>query len=156
MTDANQLSIDSDRFDVVWVIECSEHLEDKAKFITACARLLKPGGSLALCAWLCTDTGCRDYQQLIQSVCRGMVCPSLASMSDFTDWMRLGGLERIEAEDITDHVRETWSRCGVLVRRKEIASLLKIGDGPTQRFVESFSSIQQAYDVGAMAYGMFS
>ncbi len=66
------------------------------------------------------------------------------------------GFERIEAEDITRHVRETWTRCAALARRKEVRALLKVSDARTRRFVESFSAIQQAYDVGAMAYGMFT
>src|SRR6516164_6753789 len=49
--DANRLDLPPASFDVVWVVECSEHLADKAGFLGACARALRPGGKLALCAW---------------------------------------------------------------------------------------------------------
>jgi 27-O-demethylrifamycin SV methyltransferase len=36
-------------FDCAWVMESSHLMEDKAALISACARLLKPGGRLVLC-----------------------------------------------------------------------------------------------------------
>src|SRR5262245_11376225 len=36
--DASQLDLAPESFDVVWVIECSEHIDDKAGLLTACAR----------------------------------------------------------------------------------------------------------------------
>ncbi|MCA1635710.1 MAG: class I SAM-dependent methyltransferase [Acidobacteria bacterium] len=157
VSDANHLDLGPESFDAVWVVECSEHLADKARFIECCARSLKPGGVLALCAWLSADDpASTSHEQIVRDVCRGMLCPSLASMSDYTGWMRASGFERIEAEDITMHVRETWTRCAALARRKEVKALLKVSDARTRRFVESISAIKQAYDVGAMAYGMFT
>ncbi|NIR28355.1 MAG: methyltransferase domain-containing protein, partial [Gammaproteobacteria bacterium] len=38
-------------FDVVWVVECLEHLAAKGEFIRRAARTLVPGGRLALCSW---------------------------------------------------------------------------------------------------------
>lgn len=108
VSDANHLDLGPKSFDVVWVVECSEHLADKARF------------------------------------------------ADYAGWMRQSGLERIKAEDITRHVRKTWTRCAALARRKEVRALLKVNDERTRRFVESFSAIQQAYEVDAMADGMFT
>lgn len=155
--DANHLDIVPESFDAVWVIECSEHLADKAHFIAACARALKPGGVLALCAWLVSDDpALTSHKHLLKDVCGGMLCPSLVSMSDYAGWMRESGFERIEAEDVTPHVQETWARCAALARRKEVKALLSVSDERTRRFVEAFPAIQQAYDVGAMGYGMFT
>lgn len=157
VADANHLDFARESVDVVWVIECSEHLTDKARFIPRCAHVLKPGGVLALCAWLTTaKSDSPTHERLVEVVCRGMLCPHLASMSDYTGWMRTSGFERIEAEEITGNVRETWARCAALARRKEVRALLKASDARTRRFVESFSAIQQAYEVGAMGYGMFT
>lgn len=155
--DANRLLFDAESFDVVWVIECSEHLVEKARFIESCARVLKPGGVLALCAWLRTDPYARpEHARLVASVCRGMLCPQLASMRDYTSWMRDSGFTRIEAEDITRRVEGTWARCAALVSRAEVKAALHLSDERTRRFVEAFPVIRQAYAEGAMAYGMFA
>ena len=155
--DADLLESLDESFDVVWVIECSEHLKDKRRFIHNCARLSKPGGVLALCAWLQTDPlPSPDHAQLIAEICLGMLCPQLASMQDYTGWMSEGGFERIVAEEITPHVKETWAHCAAIIRQPQIKALSSTVDERTRRFVETFALMQKAYNEGAMAYGMFT
>jgi tocopherol O-methyltransferase len=154
--DANHLDVEPASFDAVWVIECSEHLTDKALFIEACAHALKPGGVLALCAWLAVEEATTEGAHLVEMVCDGMLCPSLASLQDYVGWMRESGFKEIEAEDITRNVEETWRRSAALARRPEIKALLMVSDTRTKRFVQSFDAIQKAYSTGAMAYGMFA
>ncbi|MBD0372718.1 MAG: methyltransferase domain-containing protein [Pyrinomonadaceae bacterium] len=157
IADANQLQFDEEGFDVVWVIECSEHLTDKARFIESCARALKPGGVLALCTWLTADEYARpEHAQLIAAVCDGMLCPQLASMRDYTNWMLAGGFKEIEAEDITQQVKETWTHCTALTSRPDIEALLRMTDERTRRFVETFEVMRRAYAEGATSYGMFT
>lgn len=154
--DASQLHYHAESFDAVWVVECSEHLADKARFVESCARVLKPGGVLALCAWLKAGPHAPPgHARLVAEVCRGMLCPQLASMRDYEGWMRGGGFACAEAEDITRRVQETWTRCAALARRPEVKGALRAADERTRRFVETFPAIRQAYQEGAMAYGMF-
>jgi tocopherol O-methyltransferase len=155
--DANHLRPDAETFDVVWVIECSEHLADKARFIDSCARALRPGGVLALCAWLAADDmSAPGHARLVAQVCQGMLCPQLASRRDYTGWMRQSGFTHVEAEEITRNVEETWTRCALIASRPEIKALLRVLGEPTRRFVGAFAAIRQAYAEGAMAYGMFT
>lgn len=46
---------DSDTFDLVYENEAAEHLEDYTEFITEAARVLKPGGKLAVAVWCAND-----------------------------------------------------------------------------------------------------
>ncbi len=155
--DANMLPFDSESFDAVWVIECSEHLADKPRFVASCARVLKPGGVFALCAWLTADPHTRpEHVQLVAEVCEGMLCPQLASMREYKAWMLDSGFTQIEAEDITRQVEKTWVRCAALVRRPEVQASLKLSGERIRRFVKVFPAMQQAYAEGAMAYGMLT
>lgn len=154
--DANQLNLPSESFDVVWIIECSEHLTDKARFLDACAQVLKPGGKLAMCAWLAADTGSPEKTALVEEVCQGMLCPSLASMHEYTSWMQTAGFDAIVAEDITRQVEKTWTYCTAIVERPEMKALRWLMDEKTRGFIRSFAAIQRAYAEGAMAYGMFT
>src|SRR5262249_569448 len=124
--DANRLDLAPESFEVVWVIECSEHIHDKAGLLAACARSLTPGGRLALCAWLAADDRTPEHAQLITEVCRGMLCPSLASRQEYTGWMEAGGLHAIEFEDITARVQRTWTDCAAIVKRPEVKVMLKL------------------------------
>jgi tocopherol O-methyltransferase len=154
--DANHLDIPPGSFDVVWVIECSEHLSDKARFIDGCARVLRPGGRMALCAWLDAATGRAEDARLVAEVCRGMLCPSLATAADYTVWMREAGFIDITAEDITRRVERTWDHCLAVVERPFMRALRCVMDRDTRAFVRAFQPIRQAFSCGAMSYGLFA
>jgi tocopherol O-methyltransferase len=154
--DANHLDLPSASFDVVWVIECSEHLADKAGFIDTCARVLRPGGKLALCAWLAADAPNPEQTRLVADVCRGMLCPSLASQEDYIRWMRAAGFDDVAAENITRRVERTWAYCSAIVERPHLRALRWLMDQQTRAFLQSFAAIHRAYAEGAMAYGMFT
>src|SRR5262249_32124354 len=138
----------NESFDAVWVVECSEHLPDKAGFIVSCARVLKPGGVLALCAWL---RGRPVDERLVTQICHGMLCPHLASVEQYTGWMRDSGFAGIESNDVTRHVENTWARCAALVSRPEIQASLKVTGERVRRFVQAFPAMAQAYAEGAMS-----
>ncbi len=50
--DAEKLEIAAGSQDVVWSVECTEHLFDKPAFFERAAQWLRPGGKIAICAWL--------------------------------------------------------------------------------------------------------
>src|ERR1700687_4224850 len=61
--DANQWQPAAASVDLIWIMESSEHFHDKAQFFERCARALKPGGVLAVCAWLRRDGLQHDDEQ---------------------------------------------------------------------------------------------
>ena len=156
LMDADRLDLPPASFDVVWVIECCEHLPDKARFFADCARLLRPGGKLALCAWLAADDPGPDQRALLAEVCRGMLLPSLASRRQVLDWLAEAGFTDVTAEDVTRRVERTWAVCGALADRPELQALAWMLDEQTRAFVQSFAAIRRAYADGTMAYGTFT
>jgi tocopherol O-methyltransferase len=154
--DANRLDLPPESFDAVWIIECSEHLEDKPGFFRSCARVLKPGGRLALCAWLGNPDRGPLHAALVTEVCRGMLCPSLASLDDHVRWMQAAGFEEVEAEDVTRRVEKTWVLCEAILHGPEIGPLLPAVDESTRDFLGVFGTMRRAYATGAMGYGMFT
>jgi tocopherol O-methyltransferase len=154
--DANRLELAPEQFDAVWVVECSEHLDDKRRFIEACARVLRPGGVLAVCAWVAPDGGPPGEQaELLGEICRAMLCPALASRGDYAGWMRAAGFDPVEAEDVSERVRRTWDLCAAIARRWWVRLMLRLrGDAGARRFVASFPLMQRAFAEGAMGYGM--
>jgi tocopherol O-methyltransferase len=155
--DANQLDLPPQSFDVVWVVECSEHLADKARFIAACAGLLRPGGRIALCAWLdAGDPGSSEHSQLVAEVCRGMLCPSLARLAEYTHWLLASGFQAIRSEDLTSRVARTWDYCEEIAERPIVRLGLRLLGRRTRDFVNTFAAMRRAYKQGAMGYGMFA
>lgn len=153
--DASRLQFDP-VFDAIWVIECSEHLSDKASFLRSARSTLKPGGVLAMCAWLAgEDLDSADRQGLVHQVCEGMLCPSLGDRRDYETWMRQAGFSNIRFQDITRRVEKTWDLCVQIAQRPQVRAILRSAESQTRRFVAAFELIRRAYLEDAMQYGMF-
>jgi tocopherol O-methyltransferase len=156
VADANVWQPRPESVDVVWIMESSEHFRDKKEFFARCASALKPGGILAVCAWLRRDGPLRkDEAQLVATIAKAMFSASLDGLSDYAAWMRAAGLRVEAAEDITKNIAPTWEYCSKMVNRFPLKYLLCFADADTRRFVKSFPFMKQAYDEGAMAFGLF-
>lgn len=154
--DAEQVEFPTGSFDVVWSVECTEHLFDKPAFFRKAATWLKPGGRMAICAWLAgSNANTPDGAQQVRKVCENFLCPSLGSETDYVDWMTAGGLEMVEVADWTDQVLATWEICKRRVRRTGMRWLAKFVDRQTRQFLDHFETILNAYRSRAMGYGCF-
>ncbi len=154
--DAEQIDFEADQFDVVWSIECTEHLFDKPAFFRRAARWLKPGGRVAICAWLSSDESSPESRQQTFDVCEGFFCPSLGTADDYRGWMRDAGLQFDGWNDWTSQVTPTWEICQQRIDRTGIRRLARLLGADTALFVDRFNTILQAYRSGAMAYGCFA
>ena len=150
--DAAALPFADPAFDVVWVIECIEHLTDKQRFIAEVARLLRPGGRFALCSWLHAGDPAGD--RLVAEVCDAFLCPSLATAQEYRSWCESAGLEIRCEEDLTPQVKATWETLIRRTRRPWLRPLVALLNPSARRFVEGFPTIAEAYESGAMTYGL--
>jgi len=154
--DAEQAQFDAESFDIVWSIECTEHLFDKQAFFQKAADWLKPGGRIAICAWLAGDKLDGDEaEQQVYDVCEGFFCPSLGSSEDYRGWMQDAGLVFDHFHDWTDRVTRTWEICSQRVRRTGMPWVARLINSDTAMFVGRFEAILKAYRTGAMQYGCF-
>lgn len=153
--DAESLELPDASFDVVWSIECTEHLFDKPRFFAQVARWLRPGGRVAICAWLAGAgaDGDERRRRQVEDVCEGFFCPSLGSRDDYVGWMRDAGLRVDAADDWTTRVTRTWEICAERVRRSGVRRLARLVDRNTVLFLDRFGAILEAYRSGAMEYG---
>jgi len=154
--DAEHAEFEPAQFDVVWSIECTEHLYDKGTFFRRAAGWLRPGGRMAICAWLAgDDLACEERVHQVQQVCEGFLCPSLATRAEYCEWMEQAGLVVGRAEDWTERVARTWEICSGRVRRTGMRRLAAWIDRGTVAFLDRFETILAAYRSGAMQYGCF-
>ena len=152
--DANTWQPQPESVDVVWIMESSEHFQDKKNFFARCARALKPDGVLAVCAWLRGEQSEKE-QPLVAAIAEAMFSASLDTLRQYAGWMREANLEVETALDITQNVAPTWEHCFRMARRLKLNWLVHFADAPTRRFIRSFPLMSQAYANGAMAFGLF-
>ena len=142
-------------FDVVWSIECTEHLADKLRFFERAAAWLRPGGRVAICAWLAAEDAADSVEKRrqVEQVCTAFLCPSLGSFSDYSGWMERAGLVVDGMHDWTARVARTWELCESRVRAWGIDRLAPWIDPAQALFIDHFSTLLGAYRSGAMQYG---
>ncbi len=154
--DAESAVFADDTFDAVWSIECTEHLFEKSRFFQNAAHWVRPGGRVAICAWLAGDEPYTERgRQLVYDVCEGFFCPSLGTSTDYEGWLSDAGLNVDRVLDWTSQVSRTWEICEQRVRRTGMPFLAKLIDQDTQLFLRRFQTILEAYRTGAMRYGCF-
>jgi tocopherol O-methyltransferase len=152
-SDAETVQLAPESFDVVWNVECSEHLFDKPGYFQRAADWLRPGGRVALCAWLAGDGA--DAGAQVAAVCEGFLCPSLGTAADYQGWLGAAGLVPCAFEDLTTEVTPTWEICQRRLRRSGLLHLYWLFDRTTVQFAHSFGALLEAYRSGAMRYGLF-
>ncbi|MEZ6044145.1 MAG: methyltransferase domain-containing protein [Planctomycetaceae bacterium] len=154
--DAEQINFEPESFDIIWSIECTEHLFDKPAFFRKAATWLKPGGRVSICAWLAGDNveSAEDIQQ-VYDVCEGFFCPSLGSSADYEHWLTDSGLTMEQTLDWTERVDRTWEICKSRIQKTGMPWLARMIDQDTVMFLDRFETILKAYRTGAMKYGCF-
>ncbi len=152
--DAETVVFEDGSLDVMWSIECTEHLFDKPEFFHRASRWLRPSGRMAICVWFeGEDTTCVDHRRQCEEVCERFVCPSLATRQDYTNWMTDHGMRMVHNVDWTDRVTKTWEICKQRVERSGVRHLAKILDREQVDFLDGFDALLDAYRSGAMQYG---
>src|ERR1700730_9077462 len=73
LMDAQAINIDQE-FDVVWSVESISHYQNREGFFASAARLLKPGGTLAIIDWFKKENLREaEHKKFIQPIEKGML-----------------------------------------------------------------------------------
>jgi tocopherol O-methyltransferase len=147
-------------FDAAIAIESLSHMPDKPRAFAELARVVRPGGRVAIVDWLTREEpGPRETRLLLRPICEEGHLPSLHAPSEYDALLREAGLEPQGYEDLSDRVARTWAVVarrlpGVLARDPQLAGRLL--RSPDRVFALSLARIPLAYRVGAMRLGMFT
>lgn len=91
--------------DAVIAIESVVHAADKAAFYREAARVLKPGGRLAMAEYMLPDLWPDDVDKAINTEwLQGWAIPKLDSAASHIKHAKAGGLVDVAVMDVTEHV----------------------------------------------------
>lgn len=154
----NRLPAES--FDTVLSIESSEHME-KAPFLQAAHRVLRPQGRLAVAAWLTAGKLAGwEKNHVIDPICVEGRLPELISGAEYCRRIEAAGFRLLDFTDVTKQVRRTWRHCALGVIHRVLtdgeARRFVFGQAENRVFAKSVFRLWAGYYTGTLRYGLFT
>jgi tocopherol O-methyltransferase len=150
VANALEMPFEDDTFDLVWSLESGEHMPDKAKFLSECYRVLKPGGKMIFATWCHreTDSWAGDLTPSevahLKEIYRVYCLPYVISLSEYREIATACGFQNMISDDWSMAVEPFWSVViDSAISPQAIAGLLKAG----------WQTIQGALSLGLMSRG---
>lgn len=156
-----QSTIPDASFEVVLVLESSEHFPSKKRLFERIVRALAPGGRVAVCAWTAAEHP-RPWEvsHLLEPICREGRLAGLATESEYRGWLGRSGFERIRCTDLSGGVSRTWTVvAGSVVRALGTPGGWKYlldSRNRNRGFLKSVFRIRLAYRTGALRYVLYT
>lgn len=136
-------------YDLVWVMESSEHFSNKSLFLKRAGYSLRARGRFLLAAW----TGSMRRTR-VRRVAEYFLCPHLISAQDYIDHIEASGMMVTDSVDLTATIVRTWDIC--LQRARAFEFLLPVAPAEIRRFVDAIHVIRDAYDAGDLTYSVIT
>jgi tocopherol O-methyltransferase len=150
VANALEMPFEDDTFDLVWSLESGEHMPDKAKFLSECYRVLKPGGKMIFATWCHreTDSWAGDLTPSevahLKEIYRVYCLPYVISLSEYRAIATECGFKNMISDDWSIAVEPFWDVViDTAIAPQAIVGLLKAG----------WQTIQGALSLGLMSRG---
>lgn len=147
-------------FDVAWVLESSHLMRDRDRLLAECARVLRPGGRLALCdIVLRRPMPFEEVRRL-----RGPLAllrdvfgdARMEQLETYAELAEAAGLEVTAQVDLTAATRPTFEAWRQNAAEHRDVVVAQLGEHGWQQFVDSCDVLEGFWDDGTLGYGLLA
>lgn len=147
-------------FDRVWVLESSHLMRDREALVSECARVLRPGGRLALCdIILRRPMPFEEVRRLRKplAVLRDAFGDARMEPLDlYASMATAHGLVVDQQDDLTEATRRTFARWRANADAHRATVVASIGQDGWQQFVDACEILERFWDDGTLGYGLLA
>jgi cyclopropane fatty-acyl-phospholipid synthase-like methyltransferase len=145
-------------FDRVWVLESSHLMRERDRLIAECARVLKPGGQMALCdVMLRRPMPFEEVRAALRPLTLLREVFGDARMEEMATYVALAedsGLRVEQTEDLTAASRPTFTRWRENAAGQHDRVVGRFGADDWTKFVDACNVLEQFWDEGRFGYGL--
>ena len=147
-------------FDRAWVLESSHLMRKRDRLVGECARVLRPGGRIALCDIVQQrDMPFEEVRRLREplALLRDVFGDArMEPLARYAELAEANGLSVERTVDLTDATRPTFAawRDNAHRHRAEVVELL--GEGEWRNFVDATAVMEEMWDSGRLGYGLMA
>ncbi len=153
LMDAQAISIDQS-FDVVWSVESISHYQEREIFFASAARLLKPGGTLAIIDWFKRENLKQaEHKKFIQPIEKGMLV-ELQTMEEYKTILASNRLETMQSEILNKNCAKTWDLCLDIIKKKSFWALAAKMGPEFVDYLKAFRAMRAGFATGNFVYGL--
>jgi len=141
-------------FDVLWSIESISHYQDIPRFFASAAKLLRPGGTLALTDWFKRKSlSPREHKKFLYPIEDGMLV-ELHTMHDYENYLSAAGMRLTRSEILNQHTAKTWDFCLDIIKDESLWKLAASNGPAFLRFLRAFQAVRRGFSSGHFVYGL--
>ncbi|WP_229402161.1 methyltransferase domain-containing protein [Micromonospora okii] len=113
LADAMDLPFPDESFDIVWAMESMHHMPDRWHVLRQAARVLRPGGQVAIADFLLVPgaDGEKPDGARVREASKGVL--SVVDLDEYLSHIREAGLVPQSTEDVSAHTRPSWGKAAV-------------------------------------------
>lgn len=153
LMDAESMKLD-ELFDVVWSVESASHYQDIRQFFSSAARLLRPGGVIALTDWFKKESlDQRAHKKFIHPIEKSMLV-ELRTMEDYEIWMKEKGLQVTKSEILNENCAKSWDIGLDIIKKGTFWRVAAQNGTELLNFLRGFKAMRAGFASGNFTYGL--
>ncbi len=145
VVNAEEYAYSEGGYDLIWVMESSEHFLDRKLFFRRAASSLRVGGALLLTAWTANSASAD-----LDSLALHAFCPNFQTVGSYLGQIQAAGLMVTQVEDLTLGVAPTWD--WVWRRMRWLMPFALLTPRPMRDFAGAIPRLRSAFHRREMQY----